>query len=75
MAQSTKPKSATSYKDTVFGILPHSKVVELEKKAVKKALEYIIQLSAEKAQITPSLIRDVHKKGFGFIFPDWGRQI
>lgn len=71
MAQSTKPKSATSYKNTAFGILPRLKVVELEKKAVKKALKHIIQLNVEKAQITPSLIRDVHKEGFSFIFPDW----
>lgn len=71
MAQSTKPKSATSYKDTAFGILPRSKIVELEKEAVKNALEYIIQLSAEKVKITPLLICDVHREGFGFIFPDW----
>lgn len=71
MAQSTKPKSATSFKDTAFGIIPRSKVVQLEKEGVRKALEYIIKLSQEKAQITPQLIRDVHKEGFDFIFPDW----
>lgn len=71
MAQSTKPKSATSYKDTAFGILPRSKVVELETEAVKKAQEYIIKLSERKTPITPQLIRDVYKEGFGFIFPDW----
>lgn len=71
MAQSTKPKSATSFKDTAFGIIPRSKVVRLEKEGVKKALEYIVQLSIEKAQIIPQLIRDVHKEGFGIIFPDW----
>lgn len=71
MAKSTKPKSATSYKETAFGILPRSKVVELEKKGVKKALQYVYVLSKQKAIITPELIREIHRKGFGFIFPDW----
>lgn len=71
MAKSTKPKSATNFKDTAFGIVPRSKVVQLEKEGVKKALEYIIKLSQENSSITPQLIRDVHREGFGFIFPDW----
>lgn len=71
VAQFTKPKSATSYKDTAFGILPRSKVVELETKAIKKAQECVIKLSEQKAHITPQIIRDVHREGFGFIFPDW----
>ena len=71
MAQSTKPKSATSFKDTAFGILSRSKVVELETEAVKRAQEYIIKLSEQKTLITPQLIKDVHREGFGFIFPDW----
>jgi len=71
VAKSTKRKSTTSYRDTAFGIIPRSKVVELEKKGIKNALQYIIKLSEEKSAITPELIRDVHKVGFGFIFPDW----
>lgn len=71
MAKSTKPKSATSYKDTAFGILPRSKVVQLEKEGVKKALEYIARLSEQRAEITPQLICDIHRVGFGFIFSDW----
>lgn len=70
-AKSTKPKSTTSYKDTAFGILSRSKVVELEGEGVKKALQYIIQLSKKKPTIIPDLIRDMHKVGFAFIFPDW----
>ena len=68
---STKPKSATSYKDTSFGILPRSKVVTLEAEGVKKAQEYILKLSDKKQVITPQLILDLHKEGFGFIFPKW----
>lgn len=71
MAKSTKPKSATSYKETAFGILPRSKVVELEGEGIRKAQLYILKLSKQKAEITPELICDVHRKGFGFIFPDW----
>lgn len=78
MAKSTKPKSATSYersstsyKETAFGILPHSRIVVLEQEGVKKAQLYILKLSEKKAKITPDLIRNIHKIGFGFIFPDW----
>lgn len=78
MVKSTRPKflprrqaGATSYKDTASGVLPRSKVVQLEREGIKKALEYIIKLSQEKAQITSQLIRGVHKEGFSFIFPDW----
>lgn len=71
MAKSTKPKSATSYKQTAFGILSRSKVVQLEAEGVKKAQEYVIKLSEDKAAITPQLILDIHKVGFAFIFPDW----
>lgn len=69
--KSTKPKSATSYRDTAFGIIPRSKVVILEQEGVRKAQQYIIELSEKKAEITPDIIRNVHKIGFGFIFPDW----
>lgn len=71
MTSSTKPLSATSYKDTKFGIIPREEVVELEKQGVKKALEYIIQLSEQNTTITPEVILDIHKEGFSFIFPDW----
>lgn len=71
MAKSTKPKSATSYKETAFGILPRSKVVELEKEGIKRVQGYILSLSEKKTKITPEVILKIHKIGFGFIFPDW----
>lgn len=71
MAKSTKPKSATSYKDTAFGIIPRSKVVLLEQEGVRKAQQYIIKLSEHRVETTPDIICNVHKVGFGFIFPDW----
>lgn len=71
MTKSTKPKSATTFKETAFGIIPRSKLTELEKEGIKKAQEYIIQLSERKASITPELILEIHKVGFAWIFPDW----
>lgn len=71
MAKSTKPKSATSFKKTAFGILPRLQVIELEKEGVKKVQHLILKLTAKRAQITTKLILDVHKAGFGSIFPAW----
>ena len=71
MAKTTKPKGATSFKETTFGMLPRSKIIPLEAEGIKKALQYIIQLSEKKTKITPELIQDIHREGFGFIFPDW----
>ncbi len=71
MAKSTKPKGATSFKETAFGILPRSKIIPLEAEGIKRALQYIIQLSGKKTRINPELIQNVHSEGFGFIFPDW----
>ena len=71
MAKSTKPKFATSYRETAFGIIPRSKLVVLEGQGVKKALQYILELSKKESKITPDRICNIHKQGFGFIFPDW----
>ena len=71
MAKTTKPKGATSFKETAFGILPHSKVVELEREGVKKAQYFILKLADKNARIIPDLICNIHGEGFGFIFPDW----
>lgn len=71
MRDTTKPKSATSYQDTALGIIPRSKIIPLEQEGIKKALQYIVKLSDDKVQITPHVILDIHKVGFGNIFPDW----
>ena len=71
MAKTTKPKGATSYEETAFGILPRSNIIPLEAEGIKKALQYIIKLSEEKTRITPEIIQNIHKIGFGFIFPNW----
>ncbi len=71
MAKTTKPKGATSYKETAFGILPRLKLIPLEAEGTKKALDYVVKLSGKKVKVTPELIKDIHREGFGFIFPDW----
>ena len=69
----TKPKSATSYKETVFGIIPRNKLVRLEIQGIKKGLEYIHDLvqKEQASKITPKLICKLHQVSFGWIFPKW----
>lgn len=69
----TKPKSATSYKETAFGIIPRNKLVKLEIQGVKKGLECIHDLvqKEEVSKITPELICKLHQVSFGWIFPKW----
>jgi cell filamentation protein len=70
--KSTKPKSTTSFRDTSFGIIPRSEVISLEKEGVTKALEHVLKLGSNKTQISPKIVLQVHKVGFGWIFPKWG---
>lgn len=67
-------RNTTSYQETAFGILPHFKIVALEKEGVVKAQQYILRLSKSKVNITPELICRVHKEGFHFIFPVWAGE-
>lgn len=69
----TKPKGATSYKETAFGILPRTKLLPLELDGTKKGLEYVYMLVKKRTQIrvTPELICKLHDVSFGWIFPKW----
>lgn len=69
----TKPKDATSYKETTFGIIPRSRLIQLELEGTKKGLEYIYNLVQEGkfSKITPDLICKLHQVSFGWIFPQW----
>lgn len=66
MAKTTKPKGATSYKETAFGIIPRSELIKLELKGVKKGLEYIYDLisSSKNFKITNELICKLHQVSF-----------
>ena len=63
---------ATSYKDTKFGIVPRNKLVKLEIEGVAKGLEFVRSISKDPdIKITPELIKMIHRKSFGWIFPKW----
>lgn len=73
MKSSTKPKGATSYRETTFGIIPRSKLLKLEIEGTKRGLDYIYGLisKGKSINITPGLICKLHNISFGWIFPDW----
>lgn len=66
---STKPKGATSFNETAFGIIPRSKLLKLELEGTKRGLELITGIC--NLEITPEIIIRLHKESFGWIFPDW----
>jgi Fic family protein len=70
---STKPVGATSYKDTAFGIISRSKLLQLEIEGTMKGLEYIhdVVKNNKKSKITPEFICKLHNVSFGWIFPQW----
>lgn len=70
---STKPRGATSYKETVFGIVPRSKLLNLETEGIKKGLDFIfdkVKTDIE-IEITQKFIFKLHRISFGWIFPKW----
>lgn len=63
----------TSYKETAFGIIPRSKLISLEIEGIKRAWDYVLyKNSNDIISITPEFIKEVHKIGFGWIFPEMG---
>lgn len=63
----------TSFKDTLFGILPRQKVLKLEIEGNKKGIEFITSLgkTATKKHINIPLILKLHKTSYAWIFPKW----
>lgn len=70
MTDKTKPKGATSYKETAFGIIPRSELIKKEAEGIARGLEYILSLSPS-ASLTPSLILELHHTCFNLISPAW----
>ncbi len=70
---STKPKGATSYRNTAFGIIPRSRLLTLEIGGTKRGLEYISEVieKDKNVPITSELICKLHGVSFGWIFPNW----
>ena len=61
----------TSYKETAFGIIPRSKLIPLEIEGTKRAWDFVMgRLKAGKIAFSPDLVRQIHKIGFGWIFPE-----
>jgi len=68
-----KPKisSETSWKETKFGILPRSKVVQLEIQGTQKGLLLLQQIAKNKEQLSVDLIKKIHKECFGDILQNF----
>lgn len=68
-----KNKGETSYKETAFGIIPRSKLIPLEVEGIKKVWDFVLKKSDKsKLSLTLDLIKEIHKIGFGWIFPEFG---
>ena len=68
-----KRKGETTYKETAFGIIPRSKLIPLEIEGIKKAWDFVLQKNAKgKLPLTPEFVKQIHKVGFGWIFPKMG---
>jgi len=68
-----KREGETSYKETAFGIIPRSKLIPLEIEGIKKAWDFVLQKNEKgKLPLTPEFLRQIHKIGFGWIFPKLG---
>ena len=65
---STKPKDATTYKETKHGVLPREELMKLEAKGIGRGLAFVHQNSNE--TVTPDVITRIHEASFGFIF-EW----
>ena len=73
MATATRPKGATSYKETAFGTISRSRLLRLEVEGTKKGLEYLLRLigKSKSVVISPQFICRLHGVAFGWIFPTW----
>lgn len=68
-----KKKGETSYKQTAFGIIPRSKLIPLEIEGTKRVWDFVMDKSKKgNINITPALIKQIHKIGFKWIFPEFG---
>jgi len=69
----SKKLGETSYKETAFGIIPRAKLIPLEIEGIKRAWDFILKKSKKgKIFITPEFIKEIHKIGFAWIFPETG---
>jgi len=62
-----KVSSETSWKETKFGILPRSKVIQIEIQGTQKGLLLLQQISKDKKRLSIELFKRVHKECFSDI--------
>jgi len=61
-----------SYKETVFGIIPRSKLIPLEIEGIKKAWDFVLTINAKKKlPITSDFIKKIHIAWREFCFLNW----
>lgn len=65
-----KVSSETSWKETKFGILPRSRVIQLEIQGTQKGLLLLQKISKNKEPLSIELIKKTHKDCFGNILQD-----
>lgn len=58
MKSSTKPKGATSYKDTTFGVITRHELLKLEIEGTKKGLEYLGSLNLPPIEVKAETGKD-----------------
>lgn len=66
----TRPKDATNYRDTAFGIIARSELIKKETEGIARGIDYVLHLS-KKTGLQPSLLLKLHRFCFGWIFPKW----
>lgn len=72
---SKKKKGETSYKETAFGIIPRSQIIPLEIEGIKRAWDWVLKKnSTSTLPLTIAFLKQVHKIGFAWIFPEIGGQ-
>lgn len=68
-----KRKGETTYKETAFGIIPRSKLIPLEIEGIKRAWDFVLRKNEKgNLPLTSEFIKELHKIGFGWIFPKMG---
>lgn len=67
----SKISSETSWKETKFGILPRSKVIQLEIQGTQKGLLLLQQIAKNKEPLSIELIKKIHKECFGDILQNY----
>lgn len=65
-----KDNSATSYRNTIYGILPRNEIIKLETIAVKKGFIHLKNETLYQKKLSIHFIQNLHKTCFNNILPD-----